>query len=96
MGEKTLQKVEAPLYKRLKTILKELIEKGKIKAGERILSENELISRFNTSVSIKENLIAEKAVKILEEGKNEEIRMEPEIVFRDFCLRGFMKGKKEV
>ena len=49
MGEKTLQKVEVPLYKQLKTILKELIEKGKIKAGERILSENELISRFNVS-----------------------------------------------
>ena len=38
-----------------------------------------------TSVYKNEKLISEKAVEMLEEGKNEEIYVEPEIVFRDSC-----------
>ncbi len=49
MEEEFIQIVEVPLYKQLKNILKNLIEKGKIKTGERIFSENELISRYNVS-----------------------------------------------
>jgi len=38
-----------------------------------------------TSVSINRELISWKAVEMLEEGKNEEIYVEPKIIFRDSC-----------
>lgn len=38
-----------------------------------------------TSLSIREKLIAEKGIEMLKEGRNEEIYVEPEIIFRGSC-----------
>ncbi len=49
MGRKLNHESVIPLYHQLKEILKETIEKGELKPGDKILSENELCAEFNIS-----------------------------------------------